>query len=310
MPTGDSAAMHNAYPLLYGRAVWDASVTARGEGEAVLWARAAWAGSQRYPVHWSGDGVARYEDLPCVLRAMLSFGLSGFPFYSHDIGGFSGVPDPRLYVRWAQLGFFSSHVRAHGTPPREPWEYGPDAEAIFRRYAELRYRLLPYLWTEAQRCGETSLPLVRPLVLDFQDDPTTWTVDDQYLFGDRLLVAPVLDDSDARRVYLPHGTWFDFWTKQPLPGGRWHDVAAPLEVLPLFVRGESVLPLGPVQQHVGERALDPLSVEIYGPADAGGYVVRTAAGDIAIRYSRRDDGEVDVHADDAPGAVQVSVYEG
>ena len=304
----ESAAMHNRYPLLYARAVWEASVKARGEGDALLWARAAWAGSQRYPVHWSGDGVARYEDLPCVVRAMLSFALSGFAFYSHDIGGFSGVPDPRLYVRWAQLGFFSSHVRAHGTPPREPWEYGSEAEQVFRAYAELRYRLLPYIWTEAQRCTETGLPFVRPLVLDFQDDPTTWVVDDQYLFGDRMLVAPVLDDSDGRRVYLPHGTWFDFWTKRRCEGGRWLDVHAPLEVLPLFVRGGAVLPLGPVQQHVGERTLDPLTVEVYGPESDGEYVVRAAPGPIRITYQRRGDGEVSVDVDGAPGHVHVVVH--
>ena len=146
-------AMHNRYPLLYQRAVWDATVRAHGEGNAVLWARSAWAGSQRYPVHWSGDGVARFEDLACVLRSALSFGVSGFPFYSHDIGGFTGLPDARLYVRWAQMGLLMSHARTHGQPPREPWRYGEEAERIVRDWLELRYRLLPYLWSQAVDSG-------------------------------------------------------------------------------------------------------------------------------------------------------------
>ena len=148
-----SEAAHNAYPLLYNRAVWEASEGVRGSEDTVIWARSAWAGSQRYPLHWSGDGLARHEDLACVLRAALSMGLSGFPFYSHDIGGFLGEPSPELYVRWAQLGLFSSHARTHGLGPREPWAFGAEAETIVRRYAHLRYELMPYLWSEALECG-------------------------------------------------------------------------------------------------------------------------------------------------------------
>ena len=305
----ESTAMHNLYPLLYGKAVWDATVAARGESESVLWARAAWAGSQRYPVHWSGDGVARWQDLPCVLRSMLSFGLSGFPFYSHDIGGFSGWPSPELYLRWAQLGFFTSHVRAHGAGQREPWHYGEHVQDEFRRYAELRYQLMPYLWTEARRCGETSLPMVRPMVLDFQDDPTSENVDDQYLFGESLLVAPVLDERDRRRVWFPAGEWVDFWTGEVVSGPVHRVVQAPLEVLPLYVRAGAVIPMGPVQQHTSELGLEPLTLHVYAPAESGGYTVRTDAGDIAVSYRREGD-VLDVTVDGAPGAVAVEVHGG
>jgi alpha-D-xyloside xylohydrolase len=295
-------ALHNRFPLLYNRAVFEVTEEVVGERDAMIWGRSAWAGSQRYPVHWSGDGIARFADLPCVLRSTLSFGLSGFAFYSHDIGGFSGVPTPELYVRWAQLGLFSSHARAHGTPPREPWAYGEEAEAIVRRYVELRYRLLPYLYTEAVECAARCTPLVRAMVLDFPRDRTARDLDDQYLLGRSLLVAPVLDAGEERAVWLPEGDWVDFWSGARVPGGRWVDVHAPLDVLPLWVRGGRVLPLGPVMQHVGERPLDPLEVQLCAlDGRAATYVVRDDDGPrvrIAVRDGR-------VSADGAPGRVEV-----
>ncbi|MFQ3660867.1 MAG: glycoside hydrolase family 31 protein [Chloroflexaceae bacterium] len=304
------AAMHNLYPLLYNRAVFEATEAHFGPGQAVIWARSAWAGSQRYPVHWSGDGVARFEDLACVLRAMLSFGLSGFPFYSHDIGGFAGVPDPQVYVRWFQLGLFSSHARAHGTPPREPWAYGEAAATIVRRYLELRYRLLPYIYSEAVRCGASSLPLCRAMPLAFPDDPTCALIEDQYLFGEHLLVAPVLDAGAERTLYLPTGMWVDFWSKAPLEGGRWVQVAAPLEILPLFVRAGALLPFGPPMQYVDECPLDPLTVEIYLPEARGAFVIHDQDGrTIPITY-RRDGATVTVAHGPCPGAVTLLVYTG
>jgi len=301
-------AMHNRYPLLYARAIWEMTQRARGAEDTVLWARAAWAGSQRYPVHWSGDGVARFEDLACVLRAALSFGLSGFPFYSHDIGGFSGLPSPELYVRWAQLGLFCSHARAHGSPPREPWAYGPEAEAIVRAHLELRYRLLPYLYSEAVDCCARSLPLVRPLVVEFQEDPVTHGIDDQYLLGAALLVAPVLDERTRRRVYLPAGGWFDFATRVRLEGGRFIEVEAPLERLPLFVREGHVLALGPVAQHTGEATLDPLRLELHGFPGVRAQTVHGSGEDRVELGFERGDGRLEVRVDGAPGPVELAVF--
>ncbi len=305
-----SASMHNLYPLLYNKAVFEATEDFHGPGQGVIWARSAWAGSQRYPLHWSGDGIARYEDLACVLRAALGFGLSGFPFYSHDIGGFSGVPSPDLYVRWAQLGLFSSHARCHGTPPREPWAYGEEAEAIFRRYDELRYRLMPYIYSEARECGRSSLPLLRALVLDYQDDPTTYAIEDQYLFGRALLVAPILDERNRRRVYLPHGRWVDYWTKETLEGGRWIDVEAALDILPLYVREGVVLPYGPVVQHTGERPYDPLTIELYLPAadGASAYMIEDEDRPVIPVVYRREGGTLTVDVGAAPGTVELALY--
>jgi alpha-D-xyloside xylohydrolase len=302
----DGVAAHNAYPLLYGRALWEAAQAIRGPGASLLWARSAWAGSQRYPVHWSGDGLARFEDLACVLRATLSMGLSGFPFYSHDIGGFLGVPTPELYVRWAQLGLFSSHARAHGMGPREPWAFGQRAEGIVRRIAELRYRLMPYLWTEARECGRSGLPMVRALVLEDPTDPTVRTIDDQYLLGRHLLVAPILDERDRRLVYLPRGRWVDHETGETRDGRCWIEVEAPLERLPLFVRAGAILPLAPPMLHVDERPLDPLSLEIREPSARATYRIEDERGDIDVRYVLDGD-RLEVTVTGAPGAVEVSV---
>lgn len=300
--------MHNLYPLLYNKAIFEVTEEVYGRGKATVWARSAWAGSQRYPVHWSGDGLARFEDLACVLRSALSFGLSGFPFYSHDIGGFSGLPTPELYVRWAQFGLFSSHARAHGVPPREPWAYGEETERIFRQYDELRYRLLPYIYSEAVACGRTSQPMLRPLVLDHQSDPNCFPIDDQYLFGRSLLVAPILDERNQRRVYLPAGDWFDFWSREKTPGGRWIEVEAPLEIMPIFVKAGTILPFGPIIQHTAEKPSDPLTLEIYAPDESGEYIIHDEEQpDIPVSY-RRAGNRLVVEIGATPGQVELLVY--
>ncbi len=294
-----SSAAHNRFPLLYNRTVFEAVEEAHGPDEAVIWARSAWAGSQRYPLHWSGDGIARFADLPCVVRAMLSFGLSGFAFYAHDVGGFSGVPSPELYVRWLQLGVFSSHVRAHGTPPREPWSFGPEAEERARALLELRMRLVPYLEGEALALAPLGQPVARALVLDFPGDRTAVGIDDQYGFGRALLVAPILDATDRRAVWLPAGTWVDFWTGERVAGGRWLEVQAGLDRIPVWARGGSVVPLGPVVQHTGEATDAPLELHVFA-LDAGD-AVATVAGDdgapVQLRVRRDGDGSlvVDPH---------------
>ncbi len=303
--------VHNLYPLLYQRAVYEVTEEVRGAGEAMIWGRSGWAGSQRYPVHWSGDGVARFEDLACVLRSMLSMGLSGLPFSSHDIGGFVGTPPPDLYVRWAQLGLLSSHARAHGSPPREPWEFGPDALAAFRRVAELRYRLLPYLWTAAGTSVAASVPLVRPLVVDHPDDPVAARIDDAYLLGPDLLVAPILDDTSRRQVYLPAGHWVDWWTDEIHEGGRFLDVELALDRVPLFVRGGAVLPLVPVAQHTGEVRLDDVIWTLWAPrADARGEAVWPGQHPLALKVLV-DNGVVEaVTADDRGVGVELRATPG
>ncbi len=302
-------AMHNLYPLLYNQAIFEATEEFFGEGNAAIWARSAWAGSQRYPVHWSGDGVATWRDLPCTLRSGLSLGLSGFPFWSHDIGGFVGNPTPELYARWVQLGMFSSHARAHGAPPREPWAYGPRTEQIYRQYAELRYRLLPYIYSQAVEAVRGSLPMLRALVVEFQDDPTVYGIDDEYLFGDRLLVAPIMDETNRRRVYLPPGVWVDYWSKEKMDGGRWLTVEAPLEILPMWVRAGAIIPMGPVQQYVDEKSLDPLTVELYAPTGQGRFTLYDwGRPDLELAYVLERPDRLSVAIGPATGAVELICY--
>lgn len=258
----DGWEMHNLYPLLYNRAAFEKTVEKTGEG--IIWGRSAFAGSQRYPLHWGGDTNSDFEGMYHSLRGGLSFGLSGFPFWSHDVGGYYCEVEPEVYIRWAQMGMFSSHMRMHGTTNREPWMFGEEIEKIFLSYARLRYRLLPYIISQAKKCTAASIPMLRALLVDFQDDPTTYAIDDQYLFGDAFLVAPVFSYRHSRKVYLPAGTdWYDYWTKKRLTGGQWVAREAPLDIMPLYVRAGSIIPYGGEMQYVGERLNETVELEMY-----------------------------------------------
>jgi alpha-D-xyloside xylohydrolase len=311
--------MHNLYPLLYNKAVFE--LTERYFGRGLTWGRAGYAGSQRYPVQWGGDSYSSLDQIAGQLRGLLSYGLSGVPFCSHDVGGFDYSPqafdhdtqedypkDDVTYVRWLQFGVFSSHLRAHGKQPREPWTYGPEIEAIARRYLKLRYRLLPYIYSEAVRSTQTGLPMVKPLVLEFQDDPNTYHLDWEYLFGDSFLVAPVFSPAGRGRVYLPAGEWLDYWTKERLAGGQWFEVDAPLDVLPVWVRAGAIIPLGPESAYVEEKAVDPVTLELYYPQSAGETVIydedRPA---IKVRYACRGN-RLEVEIDPAPGQIEIVLY--
>jgi len=258
--------MHNVYPLLYNRTVFTA-IEEFGKRKAVVWGRSAYAGSQRYPTHWSGDPACTFETMACVMRGGLSYGLSGVPFWSHDIGGFGAFgmpkPTPELYVRWAQFGLFSSHSRCHGMVRRDPWAFGDEAVKIFRFYAKLRYRLLPYIYSYAYVASNTGLPILRAMVLEYQDDPNTFDKDLQYMFGSELLVAPICDETSSREIYLAKGKWIDYWNQKEYEGPKTINYRAPLNILPLFVKDNSIIPMGPEISYVGEKPADPLTLDIY-----------------------------------------------
>lgn len=237
----DGAQFHNLYALVYNSTVFNATV--RAGGDNLVWARSGTAGSQRFPVHWGGDSQCSFEALAATLRGALSLGLSGIPFFSHDIGGFLGEPDDELYVRWAQLGMFSSHARCHGAGDnthREPWTFSEEACAIFRDYDKLRYSLLPYLYEQAKKCTRTGLPMMRALVLEYPDDRTVYPIDDEYLFGDSILVAPVLTPlsrSTTRTLYLPKGGWIDCFTGERIEStGQWIRRPVDLKTMPLYLK--------------------------------------------------------------------------
>ena len=232
---------HNLYSLVYNATVFGAS-------NGIVWARSGTAGSQRFPLHWGGDSQCSFEALAGTLRAALSIGMSGIPFFSHDIGGFIGNPDDELYVRWAQLGLFSSHSRCHGVgndAHREPWFFSKEACDIFRFYDKLRYSLMPYIYGQAQSCVETGLPMMRALYLEYPEDRNVRYIDDEYPFGDSLLIAPVLKPmkkSRVRKIYLPNGVWFDYFSKEKLVSdGKWIEKRIELSTLPIFVKEGAVL---------------------------------------------------------------------
>ena len=236
---------HNLYPLRYNKAV--AEVTKATKGDNIIWARSAWAGSQRYPLHWGGDAANTDIGMESTLRGGLSFGLSGFSFWSHDIGGFVQKSPEGLYRRWLPFGFLTSHSRAHGAPPKEPWLYNEGFVKAFRDAAEMKYKLMPYVYAQAKKCTETGLPMVRALFVEFPDDPGAWLVEDAYLFGSDIYVAPLMTDDHIRNVYLPGGKWIDYQSGKVYPQG-WNKIeAGPIPAV-ILVRDGAAIPLVDVAQ--------------------------------------------------------------
>lgn len=255
--------LHNVYPLLYNRCVYEATQQHAAQG-AVVWGRSGWTGSQRYPIQWGGDPEASWEGLAASIRGALSWGMSGAPFYSHDIGGFYGPrPDAELHLRWAQAGVMSSHTRFHGTTPREPWEFGEDAERVVRRWLAWRYRLLPYLEACALEAARTGTPVMRAMPLVFPDDPAAWAFQEQYLLGPALFVAPVLESGGGVRFYLPAGSWYDLETEERVVGPRVMTRTVPVDTIPVYGRERFLLPLGPEVQHTGELTAGAAPNEVW-----------------------------------------------
>jgi len=259
----DGTSMHNLYPLLYNKAAFEIVEDTNGEG--IIWARAAYAGSQRFPVHWSGDNSANYPNMLTSLRSGLSLGLSGFSFWSQDTGGFAGRGNDELYIRWTQLSIFQSHIRFHAPLPKfkEPWNYPPETREIVKKFLNLRYRLIPYLYSESKVAVEQGLPLLRHLVIEFQNDPTVFHIEDQFMCGRNLLIVPIMTPNDIRKAYLPEGVWYDFWSGERVEGRRWLTVTAPLDKVPVYVRAGTILPLGPVVQHTNEFDGEEYFLNIY-----------------------------------------------
>jgi alpha-D-xyloside xylohydrolase len=258
---------HNLYPVRYNDAVFD--VTKRVTGDGVIWARSAWAGSQRYPLHWGGDAENTDQAMAAELRAGLSLGLSGFTYWSHDVGGFVNRAPRDLYRRWLAFGVLTSHTRTHGAPPREPWEYDSALVVDFRRAVELKYALMPYIWAQAQRASSLGHPMLRPLFFESPRDPTSWMIDDEYLLGPDLLVAPLFEDgATGRRVYLPPGTWIDYQTGRAYDGARWHEIRAGAIPIVLLVRDRVVVPHAAIAQHTG--AIDWARIELRTFSSDGG----------------------------------------
>ena len=300
------AEMHNPYPLLFQKEVFDAT-SARAE-RVVAWSRSAAPGVQRYPGHWSGDPECTFVDLANTLRGGLAASMSGLAYWSHDMGGFWGDPSPELFVRWAQCGFFSALSRFHGATPREPWRYGDEALRIFRMYARLRSRLIPYLVSYGWMACEDGVPLMRPMVMEFPDDPASHAFDLQFCLGRELLVSPVVREDGVVTTYLPQGRWTDWWTGTVHEGPTTIRRQVPLHELPLYVRDESLAVLGPERSHVGERPADPLTVEAFVTSEAS-FALRGDFGAVALRCRRRGN-ELTFDASATPAAFVLRVHRG
>jgi len=260
---------HNLYPLRYNKALWQAVCDNTPDHEGVIWARSAWAGSQRYPLHWGGDAAT--NEIGSVgmlgdLRGGLSFGLSGFSFWSHDMGGFVTKSPDDLYRRWLPFGFLSSHTRAHGAPPTEPWLISESFTKAFRQSAEMKYKLMPYVYAQAKDCSERGLPMVRALLVEFPDDPGAWFVEDEYMFGSQILVAPMLETGKSRTVYLPRGKWIDYQTGKVYEGGYQTIPTAEIPCV-ILVKDGSLIPHVPVAQNTGDIKWDKVELKAY-KADA------------------------------------------
>ncbi|MBT3359109.1 MAG: glycoside hydrolase family 31 protein [Rhodospirillales bacterium] len=247
------AQLHNVYSLLYNRCVFEATEAAFGKGQAVLFSRSGWAGSQRYPMQWAGDSQADWEGLAAALRGGQSWGMSGVPCYATDIGGFYGPqPSDELFIRWTQAAVFASHMRFHGVGEREPFNFGTETEDIARRFMKLRYRLLPYIDAAIVEAQKTGLPVMRAMALAYPDDRASWAFEDQYMFGPDILVAPVLRAGGSVSYYLPSGRWWNFFTGKAVEGGRAITETVPLEEIPVFVRDGAAVEMGPEVSHTGE----------------------------------------------------------
>ena len=266
--------IHNVFAHLMAQATYEGWHRVRPKDRAFILTRAGFSGTQRYAASWTGDNRSTFLDLDIAVRMCLNMGLTGIPFVGADVGGFAGSSFTELFVRWIQVGAFTPLFRTHtevNSEAQEPWSFGEWAEEVVRRYIELRYRLLPYTYTAFYQAASEALPIMRPLFLEYPDDSETFAATNQttYLWGDHLLVAPVTAAGQTvRKVYLPKGIWYDFWTDRPFEGGGYVYVDAPLETLPLFVRAGAVLPMREVQQYVDEKPLTALELHVY-PGEGG-----------------------------------------
>jgi alpha-D-xyloside xylohydrolase len=265
----DPVGMHNFYPYQYNETVFGVLEDAFGPGGAAVFARSATAGCQKFPVHWGGDCYSNFESMAESLRGGLSLCLSGFGYWSHDIGGFEGTPPAAVYKRWIAFGLMSSHSRLHGSSSyRVPWLFDEEAVDVLRHFTKLKCRLMPYLFAAAVTAHRTGVPVMRAMVLEFPEDPACDTLDRQYLLGDSLLVAPVLSADDVVDYYVPEGRWTDFLTGRTLDGPRWvraekHDFLS----LPLLVRPNTVLAVGAHDDRPDYDYADGVELRVYALED-------------------------------------------
>jgi alpha-D-xyloside xylohydrolase len=265
-----------------------------GSGEATVFARSATTGGQQFPVHWGGDSTATFESMAESLRGGLSLCLSGFGFWSHDIGGFEQTASADVYKRWCAFGLLSSHSRLHGSSSyRVPWLFDEEAVDVLRFFTKLKCRLMPYLFGTARDAHELGIPVMRAMLLEFPDDPGCDYLDRQYMLGDALLVAPVFASDGVVDYYLPAGTWTHFLTGQVVEGGRWIREQHNYLSLPLMARPNSLVPVGANEQRPDYEYADNVTIHIFAPRDGATLSTRvpTIKGEDAMTFEVRREGQ-------------------
>ncbi|WP_334077337.1 alpha-xylosidase [Paenibacillus sanfengchensis] len=308
----DPVRMHNYYTYLYNKVVFEVLEEKLGKNEAALFARSATVGGQKFPVHWGGDCYADYESMAESLRGGLSLGLAGFGFWSHDIGGFENTAPVHVFKRWLAFGLLSSHSRLHGSSSyRVPWAYDDEAVDVTRFYTKLKCSLMPYLYDTAVYATEKGVPSMRAMFLEFPDDPAADTLDRQYMLGDSLLVAPVFSENGEVSYYLPEGKWTHLLNGKTVEGGRWQKEKYNFFGLPLYVRPNSILPIGANDTRPDYDFADGVKLGLY-QLDEGVAVtraVRNVKGETELLVTAvREGGKIKLTAEGAGKAFKVAVY--
>ena len=303
--------MHNHYTTLFNKVFAEAFSEYAGNRDCVVVARSGYVGNQQYSVSMIGDQLSEFFSLPNALWASLSAAISGIAVSGSDIGGIlsNHIPTPELYVRWSQFGLLSASARCLGTTPREPWEFGDKALKIFRKLAQFRYRLIPYLYSYGVIAHKTGMPVMRPMVLEFQNDPSTYRLGLQYMLGSELLVAPIFNETSKRDIYLPKGRWIHYWDKKEYLGPIHLNWEAPMDSIPLFVRAGAIIPLAPEMNYVGEKDWDPIIVEVYPEGES---TFKIYDGDEEIDFTCQSDKGglliVSIQASSRPRSYELQVY--
>lgn len=310
----DSVKMHNYYTYLYNQTVFQLLEEERGKGEAVLFARSATVGGQKFPAHWGGDCSATYVSMAETLRGGLSLSLSGFGFWSHDISGFEQTAPADIYKRWCQFGLLSSHSRLHGSSSyRVPWLFDDEACVILKEFVNLKCRLMPYLYGQAVRSHEYGTPVLRPMFLDFPEDRACDTLDRQYMFGSSLLAAPVFKESGEVDYYLPKGTWVNLITGETREGGTWYKETHDYHSLPLMVKENTILPMGNNDREPEYDFADgvTLLLSVFADGKEADVEIPDCRGNVVMKaHAVCRDGEISVHVEGGNGNYTVKSLAG
>lgn len=298
----DPYRMHNYYSYLYNEVVYELLEELKGQGEAVLFARSGSVGSQKFPVHWGGDNTADYPSMAESLRAGLSFGLSGFTYWSHDIGGFESGCTPDLYKRWTQFGLLSSHSRYHGSwEYKVPWLYGEEAVDVTRYFTKLKMKLMPYLYAQSHESAQIGLPMLRPMILEFQEDKTSHHLDLQYMFGKDILVAPIFNEEGIADYYLPNGhTWTHLLDNREVSNTGWQNEEYDYFSLPIFVKNNTLIALGNIEDTADYDYTENFEIHAFEVENASTLIVNSECNEVSVKVVKDEQGYIVEHNSPEP----------